>query len=206
MMEAAVSVAASDASSRAWFNHSDRGIGNQHGLWSAGHATAGVSSKRVPPRSRHQSSLISGNTGNSRTFSHDDRCRRHGMARNHARSRRTLMTRKLGCLCGVLACLALPCGALAQNPQPAPPAEPHPTVAPPSAAQPPPEQIAPGGGMPGTPGTGNLSQRLSRQEGTLQPPTVDPGIRAPLPPNSGGTMPVIPPPGTPGGNRTVVPK
>jgi hypothetical protein len=116
------------------------------------------------------------------------------------------MTRKIGRLLGLVACLALPCTAGAQNPQPAPPTQPHPTVAPPSASQPPPEQIAPGGGSRGTAGTGNLSERLSRQEGTLQPPTVDPGIRAPLPPNSQGTMPVIPPPGTPGGNQTVVPK
>jgi hypothetical protein len=28
----------------------------------------------------------------------------------------------------------------------------------------------------------------------------------PVPPNSQGTMPVIPPPGTPGGNQTIVPK
>ena len=116
------------------------------------------------------------------------------------------MRRKMGSLCGLFACLALPCGALAQNPQPAPPSQPSPTVAPQGASQTPPEQIAPGPGTQGTPGTGNLSERLSRQEGTLRPPTVDPGIHAPLPPNSQGTMPVIPPPGTPGGNQRVVPK
>jgi hypothetical protein len=116
------------------------------------------------------------------------------------------MTRKIGFLFGLAACLALPCVAGAQNPLPAPPNEPHPNVAPPGASQTPPEQIAPGAGVPGTSGTGNLSDRLSRQGGTLQPPTVDPGIRAPLPSNSQGTMPVIPPPGTPGGNQTVVPK
>jgi hypothetical protein len=116
------------------------------------------------------------------------------------------MTRNIGFLVGVVACLALPCGAGAQNPQPAPPNEPHPGVAPPSASQPPPELIAPGAGVQGSPGAGNLSDRLARQGGTLQPPPVDPGIRAPLPPNSRGTMPVIPPPGTPGGNQTVVPK
>jgi hypothetical protein len=116
------------------------------------------------------------------------------------------MTRNIGYLFGFVAFLALPYAAGAQNPQPAPPNEPHPSVAPPGASQPPPEQIAPGGGAQGTAGTRNLSERLSRQEGTLQPPTVDPGIHAPLPPNSQGTMPVIPPPGTPGGNRNVVPK
>ena len=116
------------------------------------------------------------------------------------------MIRTFGFLLGIAACLALPVGVGAQNPQPAPPNQPHPTVAPPGASQPPPEQIAPGAGTPGTSGTGNLSERLSRQSGTLQPPTVDPGIRAPLPQNSQGTMPVIPPPGTPGGNQAVVPK
>ena len=116
------------------------------------------------------------------------------------------MTRNFGRLFSLVACLALPCAAGAQNPQPAPPTQPHPTVAPPNASQPPPEQIAPGGGSQGTVGRGNLSDRLSQQEGTLQPPTVDPGIHAPLPPNSQGTIPVIPPPGTPGGNQTVVPK
>jgi hypothetical protein len=116
------------------------------------------------------------------------------------------MIRTFGCLIGLVACLAMPCAAGAQNPQPAPPNEPHPTVAPPSASQPPPEQIAPGAGAQGTMGGSNLSDRLSRQGGTLQPPPVDPGIRAPLPTAGQATMPVIPPPGTPGGNQTVVPK
>jgi hypothetical protein len=120
------------------------------------------------------------------------------------------MTRNFGFLLGLAASLALPVVAGAQNPQPAPPNEPHPTVAPPNASQPPPERIAPGVGAQGTPGStagrGNLSDRLSQQGGTLQPPAVDPGIRAPLPPNSQGAMPVIPPPGTPGGNQAVVPK
>jgi hypothetical protein len=116
------------------------------------------------------------------------------------------MMRKIGFLFGFAACLALPHGAGAQNPLPAPPNQPHPSVAPQGASQPPPEQIAPGAGVQGTPGTANLTERLARQGGTLQPPIVDPGISAPLPPTTSGTMPVIPPPGTPGGNQTVVPK
>jgi hypothetical protein len=115
------------------------------------------------------------------------------------------MTRTIGFLFGLVACLALPCTGGAQSPQTAPPTEPHPPLVPPGASQTPPEQIAPGAGGQGTPGTGNLSDRLSRQGGTLQPPTVDPGIRAPMPPSQ-GTMPVIPPPGTPGGSQTIVPK
>jgi hypothetical protein len=116
------------------------------------------------------------------------------------------MTRNIGSLFGLMASLALPCVASAQNPQPAQPHEPHPSVAPPNASQPPPEQIAPRDGAPGTAGRGNLNDRLSQRQGTLQPRAVDPGIHAPLPPNSQDTMPVIPPPGTPGGNRNVVPK
>ena len=101
-------------------------------------------------------------------------------------------------LLGVLAYAAVPCIAVAQNPQPAPPQVIHPPVAPPSASQPPPEQIAPR--------DGNLSDQLSAQKGTLNPPSVDPGINAKLPSHAEGSMPVIPPPGTPGGNQAVVPK
>ncbi len=101
--------------------------------------------------------------------------------------------------------LALPCVAGAQNPQPAPPQQAHPTVAPPGAPAPPPEQIAPPAQTPLPPKT-TLSERLSEQKGTLHPPPVDPGMQAPLPPRGQGTMPVIPPPGTPGGDQRVEPK
>jgi hypothetical protein len=116
------------------------------------------------------------------------------------------MTRRTSFLFGLMDCVALPCVAVAQNPQPAPPHETHPVVAPPSASQPPPEQIAPGGYLSPSRSGETLSNRLARDQGTLQPPKVDPGIQAPLPSNNQGTMPVIPPPGTPGGNQTVVPK
>jgi hypothetical protein len=114
------------------------------------------------------------------------------------------MPRTTSVLFALLACVALPCAAGAQNPQPAPPHETNPPVAPPSASQPPPEQIAPGGGIPPTRQGEKLSDRLSRQQGTLKPPVVDPGIQAPLPSQAQGTMPVIPPPGTPGGNSAIV--
>ena len=43
--------------------------------------------------------------------------------------------------------------------------------------------------------------------GEIRPPAgVDPGIRAPAPNLNPGTTPVIPPPGTPGGNPRVDPK
>src|SRR4051794_37565153 len=51
--------------------------------------------------------------------------------------------------------------------------------------------------QPGTDGevTGTLSQKLNESEGVIHPPSgVDPEIRVP-PPSTGGTMPVIPPPG-----------
>jgi len=55
--------------------------------------------------------------------------------------------------------------------------------------------------------TGNrpLSDRLSESKGVICPPAgVDPGITAPA--VGGGRMPVIPPPGTPGGDPGIQPK
>src|SRR5689334_2720961 len=50
----------------------------------------------------------------------------------------------------------------------------------------------------------SLSDRLSQSKGVIHPPAVDPGMQEK--PAQTGTMPVIPPPGTPGGNPKVVPK
>jgi hypothetical protein len=50
----------------------------------------------------------------------------------------------------------------------------------------------------------NLSERLSRDEGVLCPPNLDQDIKAPTP--NVGNSPVIPPPGSPGGNPNVRPK
>jgi hypothetical protein len=119
------------------------------------------------------------------------------------------MKRQAKLLLGALAGAVLSYPAVAQNPQPAPPQEPHHPLAPPSAAQPPPEQIVPQHVAPdprSAQNDGTLSDRLSRRQGTLQPPSVDPGISAPLPTHGQSTMPVIPPPGSPGGNQSVVPK
>jgi hypothetical protein len=53
--------------------------------------------------------------------------------------------------------------------------------------------------------TGNLSDKLARSGGVICPPEhVDPEIRQPTPP--GGPMPVIPPPGSPGGDQSIQPK
>jgi hypothetical protein len=56
-----------------------------------------------------------------------------------------------------------------------------------------------------TTGSANLSDELSRSKGVICPPAgVDPGIS--VPPIGGGVTPVIPPPGTPGGDPGLVPK
>jgi hypothetical protein len=49
-----------------------------------------------------------------------------------------------------------------------------------------------------------LSDKLARTHGVLCPPTIEPEIRVPTPP--GGTIQVIPAPGTPGGDPSVQPK
>jgi hypothetical protein len=50
-----------------------------------------------------------------------------------------------------------------------------------------------------------LGDKLAKSDGVLCPPTgVDPEIRAPTP--DVGNTPVIPPPGSPGGDPTVRPK
>jgi hypothetical protein len=51
----------------------------------------------------------------------------------------------------------------------------------------------------------DLSDRLAQSGGVICPPSqVDPAIKAPTP--QGGSMPVIPPPGSPGGNPNIQPK
>ena len=56
------------------------------------------------------------------------------------------------------------------------------------------------------PASGTLSSDLNRSGGVITPPAgVDPEIKQ-TPPATGSTMPIIPPPGTPGGNPTVKPK
>jgi hypothetical protein len=99
--------------------------------------------------------------------------------------------------------VSLPCAA--QNA--APPSVPPGSAAPPTrdlkaCAQ----DQGTGGTAPQTlgSGTGNLSDKLAQTDGVICPADVDPEIKAPTPP--GGTMPVIPPPGSPGGDPSVRPK
>ena len=57
----------------------------------------------------------------------------------------------------------------------------------------------------GKPSDKSLSERLARSDGVICPPDhVDPEIRQTTPP--GGPMPVIPPPGSPGGDPSLRPK
>ena len=52
-----------------------------------------------------------------------------------------------------------------------------------------------------------LSHQLDRSGGVIHPPTnIDPGLTHPAPEVGSHSMPVIPPPGTPGGNPDVKPK
>ena len=54
--------------------------------------------------------------------------------------------------------------------------------------------------------SGNLSERLNQSGGVIKPPeNVDPGLQR-KPPDDSSKMPVIPPPGTPGGDPNVKPK
>jgi hypothetical protein len=58
--------------------------------------------------------------------------------------------------------------------------------------------------QPASPGDRSLSEKLAQTDGVICPPDIDPDITAPTP--GGGKMPVIPPPGSPGGDPTVRPK
>ena len=49
-----------------------------------------------------------------------------------------------------------------------------------------------------------LSQKLDQTKGVICPPDIDPGMKAPTPKT--GNTPVIPPPGSPGGDPSVQPK
>jgi hypothetical protein len=56
------------------------------------------------------------------------------------------------------------------------------------------------------PASGGSGSDLNRSGGVITPPAgIDPEIKQ-TPPAAGSTMPIIPPPGTPGGNPAVKPK
>jgi hypothetical protein len=77
------------------------------------------------------------------------------------------------------------------------------TTAPDNATRNNPPQVQTEGQSPGE----NLSDRLDRTGGVIRPKSdVDPAIHATPPDPSAGTMPVIPPPGSPGGDQRIQPK
>jgi hypothetical protein len=105
------------------------------------------------------------------------------------------------CLTGLLTAsvpVMVAAPASAQTPPAAPRSSPVPPVAPPNTQTTPPEKVAPP--------DNSLSDTLSKQKGTITPPNVDPGMTVTPPRNGSATTPVIPPPGSPGGDRSVVPK
>jgi hypothetical protein len=73
----------------------------------------------------------------------------------------------------------------------------------------PPEKIEPNGIKPEEPSsTGStLSDKLEKSDGVIRPPeTGTPDMTVPAPVPNPNTTPVIPPPGSPGGNQQVEPK
>jgi hypothetical protein len=68
------------------------------------------------------------------------------------------------------------------------------------------QECSRGPGRSGSPGrSADLSDQLAQSNGVICPPAgVDPKMAAP--PRAGGAIPVIPPPGAPGGDPHTVPK
>jgi hypothetical protein len=107
--------------------------------------------------------------------------------------------------------LILSVNSVAAQAPPSPTTPPEPTAPAASTADctptkpvPPRGSVAPEGTTTGE-ASGPLSDQLARSNGVLCPPAeVDPGMRAPTP--DAGNTPVIPPPGSPGGNPKVQPK
>ena len=96
-------------------------------------------------------------------------------------------------LAGLAVAYAGPCGAQAVDQKP-------------SAAAP--AQIVPEDTAPGRSGSSQepLGKKLDRTDGVIHPPPgVDPGLTI-SPPHAQGTMPVLSPPGTPGGDPGLRPK
>ncbi len=82
-------------------------------------------------------------------------------------------------------------------------------VSPPEVMEPPSESLAP----PPDPSRDDthprdpLSKELRKGEGVLEAPrSVDPGIEKGVPKDFKGKMPIIPPPGEPGGRQDIQPK
>jgi hypothetical protein len=99
-------------------------------------------------------------------------------------------------------------GAGAQS-RPDPAQRPEPAPGDPAAV--PPEKIAPPDARTNSGGSGGTGSArddgLSRATGVIRPPIgIDPGMAAQPPDPGPHSMPVLPPPGSAGGNSAVVPK
>jgi len=93
---------------------------------------------------------------------------------------------------GIAICMAsLTIPGLSHAQSAPPPAQPTPPTTPSS----PPEIVAPKDTMTG-----------EAHGGVVHPPNVDPGINIKPPADAPQSMPIVPPPGSPGGNPNVVPK
>jgi hypothetical protein len=112
-----------------------------------------------------------------------------------------------------LSCVLMAASGMASAQAPPTPATPPAQTAPPvpvSASNCAPTQSTPQGNIVPqgtTTGQSNepLGDKLAKSDGILCPPTgVDPQMRAPTP--DAGNTPVIPPPGSPGGDPTIRPK
>ena len=106
----------------------------------------------------------------------------------------------------VLSALLLGGGVAASQQRPAEPPQQRPPAVDPKACAPG-DRLKPGPQNPSAPSatTGeSLSDKLARTDGVICPPDVDPEIRVPTP--DIGKTPVIPPPGSPGGDPTIRPK
>ena len=95
-----------------------------------------------------------------------------------------------------------------QSPAPCPPGSQDVDCQPaPRSATPPDAEPTPDGRSGSTAADPDLSDTLSQSRGIVTPPpTGDTEIRRPVPSEGAGKTPVIPPPGAPGGDPTVVPK
>jgi hypothetical protein len=97
--------------------------------------------------------------------------------------------------------LAVATHSFAQGAAPAPPALQN---APAEKVEPAP---APSPPLPNATPDENLSRRLEKSDGVITPPaTGDAEIHVPPKSENAGSMPVIPPPGSPGGRQDIQPK
>ncbi len=109
------------------------------------------------------------------------------------------MDRRYPVIAGLVAVLLVATTAQAQTP----PGQ-VPQTQPPTPLLPPSTGVAPSGKESGS---NPLSEQLSRSGGVIKPPdNVDRKIEAPTPDPGPRSMPVVPPPGSPGGNPGVKPK